>query len=74
MDIKIKDCEVLNTIKNFEPEKRSSFTLEDVLSEIECPKSLVENSIKTYIKLGIIKKIKDNTYMVQDMCMLSQFS
>lgn len=69
----MKKCEVLDIIKNFNPDKRISFTIEDILEVTNCTREEVLSLLETYSKLNIIKKVDDDHYMVKNMCMLSQF-
>lgn len=69
----MKKCEVLDIMKNFNPDKRISFTIEDILEVTNCTREEVLSLLETYSKLNIIKKVDDDHYMVKNMCMLSQF-
>lgn len=69
----MENCQVLNLIKKMDPELQRAFKLDDLKESEDCKLDELESQLNTYIKLGILALNKDGSYMVKNMCMLSQF-
>ncbi len=69
----MEDCKVLDIIKKLDPDLQMNFSLEDLRRIESCESLDLKGQIETYIKLGILEEREDGSYMIKNMCMLSQF-
>lgn len=70
---KMENCQVLDLIKKLDTDLQMNFSLEDLKGMGDCEDLDLKGQIKTYVKLGILEKKEDGSYMIKNMCMLSQF-